>query len=60
MLSNSGKLPKTKEGQNTAIGTEFLKFFTENEKNRILEILKSGTYIPQEIVSVLDFSETVY
>ena len=48
-------LPDSKELQNKNSGSLFLSFFDEEDKSSINEILKSGKYIPQEKLSVLDY-----
>ena len=48
-------LPDTKEGQNENIGTNFLDVFEEGTKEKIIEILQSKKYIPQEILNSRDF-----
>ena len=48
-------LPKTKEGQNQNIQTEFLDAFEKEQSDIMKRILQAGTYIPQEILSLEDF-----
>lgn len=48
-------LPEMKEGQNKNIGNYFLNSFNDNDKAKILEILRTNKYIPQEILSSRDF-----
>lgn len=48
-------LPKTKKGQNTNIGREFLSYFSQDMQDRIMEILRQSRYIPQEILQGKDF-----
>ncbi|MGN0484803.1 MAG: Wadjet anti-phage system protein JetD domain-containing protein [Lachnospiraceae bacterium] len=48
-------LPKTKEGQNQNIQTEFLDAFEKEQSDTMKRILQAGTYIPQEILSLEDF-----
>ncbi len=50
------ELPYTKEKQNTNMDNIFFDFFDEHTKCKILEILKSGRYIPQEILNEHDWS----
>ena len=47
-------LPITKDGQNRNITMDFLNNFTEDYIRKINEILKSGKYIPQEILNIVD------
>jgi hypothetical protein len=49
------RLPLTKEKQNTNIGVVFLNQFSEDIKTKILDILHSGRYIPQEILNEHDW-----
>jgi hypothetical protein len=49
------RLPFTKEKQNTNIGVVFLNQFSEDIKTKILDILHSGRYIPQEILNEHDW-----
>ena len=55
--SKEYELPKTKEGQNKNIGTEFLDEFTEEYQSRIEYILNNDLYIPQEIINICDLME---
>ncbi|OFI05969.1 hypothetical protein CLOACE_13500 [Clostridium acetireducens DSM 10703] len=48
-------LPDTKEGQNRNIGKIFIEEFTVEYKNKILDILEGGKYIPEEILNISDF-----
>ena len=48
-------LPDTKEKQNRNIGDKFLKYFSDENRSLILEILEAGKYIPQEILNCTDF-----
>lgn len=50
-------LPDTKEGQNRNAGNRFLSWFRPEEQVRMREILGAGRYIPQEILTVLDFAQ---
>ena len=50
------ELPESKELQNKNVGDVFWEFFTLEEKRKILDILESGKYIPQEKLSILNFS----
>lgn len=47
-------LPKTKDLQNKNIKDIFLNNFDDNYKNKIIRILNSGKYIPQEIININD------
>ncbi len=47
-------LPKMKEGQNQNIGELFYSFFDRENQEKIQRLLKSGYYIPQEILSIED------
>ncbi|MGL4874878.1 MAG: Wadjet anti-phage system protein JetD domain-containing protein [Clostridium sp.] len=47
-------LPLSKEGQNKNIKSLFLEHFSVDYKNEIEELLRSGTYIPQEILNITD------
>ena len=49
------KLPDTKQGQNTGIGNVFINSFCEKIQSEIWNILKSGKYIPQEILNEHDW-----
>lgn len=49
-------LPQTKDLQNKNIGNEFWKYFDFDQKNRMLDVLESGRYIPQEKLSILDYT----
>lgn len=48
-------LPDTKQGQNTGIGNVFINSFCEKIQSEIWNILKSGKYIPQEILNEHDW-----
>lgn len=48
-------LPVSSENQNKNIDSKFMSYFDEYYKNEIEDILKSGLYIPQEILNVGDF-----
>lgn len=48
-------LPKTKDGQKKINCEYFLSFFKEETKNKILNILNSRRYIPQEILNEHDY-----
>ena len=48
-------LPVSSENQNKNIDSKFTSYFEEGYKNQIEDILKSGLYIPQEILNVGDF-----
>lgn len=47
-------MPLTKEGQNRKIGKLFLSNFSRIQQEKIMEILESDRYIPQEILNVED------
>ena len=47
-------MPYTKEKQNSNIENIFLDYFSENRKAQILNLLKEGKYIPQEILNEHD------
>lgn len=49
-------LPDTKINQNTNIGNTFLNYFDMCRRKQILQILESGTYIPQEILNEHDWA----
>ena len=49
------KLPDTKQGQNTGIENIFMDSFCEKIQSEIWNILKSGKYIPQEILNEHDW-----
>ena len=53
-LENKYELPPTKEKQNKNIKGIFLNYFDDDYKNKILEILNNGLYIPQEILNIGD------
>lgn len=48
-------LPETKEFQNRSIGTAFFSYFDEKTVRKMMDVLASGKYIPQEILNVADF-----
>lgn len=48
-------LPVSKDNQNKNIDNKFINYFDKYYKNEIENILKSGLYIPQEILNVEDF-----
>lgn len=48
-------LPDTKQGQNTGIENVFMDSFCEKTQSEIWNILKSGKYIPQEILNEHDW-----
>ena len=50
-------MPFTKEKQNSNIENIFLDYFSENRKAQILNLLKEGKYIPQEILNEHDWSK---
>lgn len=49
------KLPKSSENQNKNIRGSFFEFFDKDIKKEMIDILKSGRYIPQEILNIDDF-----
>jgi hypothetical protein len=48
-------LPTMKELQNRKISDSFFSYFEPGENRRMKEILKSGRYLPQEILNIRDF-----
>lgn len=58
-LSNNCQLPQTKEKQNRNIKGDFLHHFNEEYKEKILKILNSGLYIPQEILNIGDLEDGI-
>ena len=48
-------LPHTKDGQKDNIGDIFINEFDDKNKIKILNILNSRKYIPQEILNITDF-----
>lgn len=50
-------LPDMKKGQNSDIGDIFQKHFEKDDFKCIQQILEQGKYIPQEILSIEDFTE---
>jgi len=56
-ILNNLSLPKTKEMQNRNIREIFLDNFDDKYKKIILDILISGKYIPQEIISINDMEK---
>ncbi|WP_026477583.1 Wadjet anti-phage system protein JetD domain-containing protein [Alkaliphilus transvaalensis] len=48
------KLSKTKDGQNKNHYTQFLDYFDETYKKKIIDLLESNLYIPQEIINYGD------
>jgi hypothetical protein len=53
-VEDISKLPHMKEQKITDI-TSFTEAFTVERKNKIIEILNCGRYIPQEIISAADY-----
>lgn len=51
------ELPDTKEGQNRNIGNIFLKYFDSDMQKKIMNLLESGKYIPQEILNERDYKD---
>lgn len=54
--ADSYRLPATKEGQNRNIGSEFFSYFDDDTVKQMNEILNQGLYIPQEILTIEDYS----
>ena len=50
-------LPESKAGQNKNINEEFFSWFDDEYSLEIKRVLKSGGYIPQEIISLRDLQE---
>lgn len=48
-------IPETKEGQNKNIKNLFFSYFSEEQVEKMKEILEKGCYIPQEILNISDF-----
>jgi len=52
----SGKgLPKTKKGQNRNLDPKFFDYFGIEEQAAMKAVLEADDYIPQEILSIIDF-----
>lgn len=51
------EFPKTKEGQNSNIGSVFSGYFDKHQWSMICSILEAGRYIPQEILNRKDYGE---
>lgn len=51
MDNSSQDMPDSKEGQNKNIGNEFLQFFDSEIQKKMMKLLSSGKYIPQECVN---------
>lgn len=49
-------LPVTKEQQNRKIGDGFFRAFSRETAERMKRILEQDTYIPQEILNIMDFT----
>lgn len=49
------QLPFTKDGQNQIPGTDFFRYFSKEQAEEMLALLKEKRYIPQEILCVEDF-----
>ena len=49
-------MPCTKEKQNANIENIFLDYFSDDRKRQLLELLREGRYIPQEILNEHDWS----
>ena len=52
---NLDKLPTTKEGQNRQLQGFFFKQFSAATQQNIRSVLEQDLYIPQEILTVLDY-----
>lgn len=48
-------MPEMKTGQNRNIGTKFWEYFEEKEVRKMQKLLDQGQYLPQEILSGMDF-----
>lgn len=53
-IENKYELQPYKEKQNKNLKGVFLKHFDDNYKNKILDMLNNGVYIPQEILNIGD------
>ena len=53
------ELPDTKKGQNRNTGQRFFAFFSHSTLEKMKNILEHDKYIPQEILSELDFIQEV-
>jgi hypothetical protein len=60
MQQEKYQLPLSKEGQNKNINEEFFTWFDDEYIFKMKSLLKSGAYIPQEIVSLRDLQEAVH
>lgn len=49
------RMPAMKEGQNQKAGALFFSYFAEEDRKELQNLLQSGLYIPQEILSGEDF-----
>lgn len=49
------ELSETKEKQNRNIKDRFFSYFSEEQQEKMKEILGKGRYIPQEILNIMDF-----
>jgi len=49
-------LPDTSQKQNQNISGHFFRFFSDDMKEKMQKILRSGKYIPQEIFNITDFN----
>ncbi len=54
-VDNVAKLPTTKEQQNKNIEELFFSYFSSETIEKMKQMLESGTYIPQEILNIIDF-----
>lgn len=48
-------MPRTRENQNKNLTGDFLSYFDSDIKEKITGLLRSGRYIPQEILNITDF-----
>ena len=49
------KLPTTKEGQNRQLEGFFFDYFAGATQENMRELLEQNLYIPQEILTILDY-----
>lgn len=54
-VENIEALPDTKKGQNRNIQDTFLDCFDSSHRDKLMNILENGKYIPQEILNITDF-----
>ena len=48
-------LPETSEKQNRNLSGIFFSYFSRQTADKMISILESGKYIPQEIINIMDF-----